>query len=422
MKKRHVLMLTCLLAAMLWGCSGGSTSPEATAPASQALLPTGDTLPETQPAADLFSGAAEGFEAVWNGSGTFTDYRTEAVLDIHRIAQIFTPTPLSAAADSFSMVDLDQDGTEEMILWVNQEFEEYSRHSTPVILRYQDGFLYAQALTFADFQNVKTDGSFHFFYPDTGNFGYATMVFADGVWKREELAEAKTGDNGEITYYVNGEATARGLFRNTELAQIGKPDVIFYSDWYVYQQESAAPADVPAAAADAIGAYGEVFNGTKDIYRTASSEWIPLSKLSLFFTPNELPWTVAQIAVLDLDEDGTPEVVAEVSDYTGFLFLRAQADGTVHGSEIWYRAFQDLKADGSYRGSGSSFNRSYWKNHHAGDILLAECYEDESGHPVYWLDGREVGEAEFTAFEELQNQKPDALWYPSWENYLASAQ
>lgn len=416
MKPVYSFILISLFSILLCGCAPETDPVETT-------IPVAETTVQTQPAATgpsvTYATALEAYEALWNGDATATNLMTSTPLDIHTLEGLYSPAPLSVSAMGFSILDLDKDGTEEMILRVNQEYPEHTLYNTPILLRFQNGSLDAQALDYEGFQNVKTDGSFHFFYPETSRMGYAVMEFTGESWHRTELAEAKPDENGGMAYFVNGEATARGIYRDAELAQMGKPDVIEYSDWRVYQQESTAAPVVPADKASALAAYGEVFGGTKEIYRTASQEWISLDEISLFLAGDVFPWTVAQIAVLDLDTDGTPEVVMEISNDSSYVILRAQEDGTVTGDGIWYRAFQELKADGTYRGSGSSFNRSYWKSHHAGDLLLAECYE-ENGQAFYWLDGREVTEADFLAFEEIQNQKPDAVWYPSWEDYLTS--
>lgn len=415
MKKENLLALVCLLTVMLCGCTQDA-SPGETAPS--VTEATAVTQPAATVAAARYASAPEAYEAFWKGEAALTDLHTQSQLDIRCLEALYAPAPQLATADTFSIVDLDHDGMEEMILWVDLEYAEYTRSSNPVILRFQEGSLVALALAYEDFQNVKTDGSFLFWYPGQGNLGYATLVFEGGTWLRKELAEARTGDNGEMTYCVNGESVPRGLYRDLELEQNGKADVVRYRDWDVYRQEASAQTATSAGKDDALAAYGAVFRGEQDIYYAEGQAWIPIFKLSQFFTAEDLPWQAEQIAVLDLDGGGSLEAVIQVSDYAGFVILRCQPDGTVTGHGIWYRAFQELKADGSYRGSGSSFNRSYWKSHLAGDILLAECYEDGSGNPVYWLDGKETDETGFLAFEETQNQKPDALWYPSWEDYL----
>ena len=187
--------------------------------------------------------------------------------------------------------------------------------------------------------------------------------------------------------------------------------------------ETTAPATEPAAPIlPELDAFRRVLEGRTTIYRTASMESIPIDKISLFFTVDELPWTVERFAVQDLDSDGVLDAVLEISGGAGYVVLHYQEDGSITGSEIWYRAMQELKADGSYRGSGSSFNRYYWKFHHAADILLAECYEQEDGTQIYRVAGETVDAEAFAAFEQIQSAKPDAIWYEDWEDFLAASQ
>ncbi len=184
--------------------------------------------------------------------------------------------------------------------------------------------------------------------------------------------------------------------------------------------ESSVATEGPQVLSPELDAFRRVLEGRMPIYRIASQEAIPISKISLFFTVEEFPWEVVRFVVQDLDSDGVLDAVLEISDYMGYVILHYREDGIVTGEEIWYRAFQELKTDGSYRSSGSSFNRSYWKPHFVADVLLAECYEQENGTPVYRVSGEEVDEAVFATFEEAQNAKSDAVWYENWEEFLSS--
>lgn len=407
---KNVMIFILALTLLLCGCSQESAPAETTLSAE----PT-----EAQAPAVTYASALRAYEALWDGVGTFTDYHTQAQLDIHSLEGLYSPAPVAVIGHSFSMVDLDQDGTEEMILWVNQEYAEYTLFYTPVILRYEDGSLYGQSMSRDDFQDVKTDGSFLFWHPDEGYLGYATMRFRDGVWQRNVLGEICTNSAGEMIYSINGAAVTQEDYRALEREQDSKNDVTEYSSWYRYQEESTAQPKVPADPETALAAYGAVFRGEKDICRSASMESIPISKISLFFTLEELPWEVVRVAVQDLDGDGSPEAVLEVSNYAGFVILRCFEDGTVTGGEVWYRALQALKADGSYMRSGSSSDHSYWKYQHNSGILLAECYEN-NGTMVYWINGEKVDAAAFAAFEEAQVAKPDTTWYESWDEFLNS--
>ena len=201
------------------------------------------------------------------------------------------------------------------------------------------------------------------------------------------------------------------------LCGCGKPDAPVPTS---LPAESLPDSIAAEAVASPMEAYGAVLAGKQGFYLNGSGEFLYISEISKAFTPEEMPWTVERLAVLDLHGDGVEEVILEVSDYVGFVILGYREDGDVCGQGIWYRAFQDLKADGTYMGSGSSFNHSYWKQHPSGEILLAECYEDTDGTPHYWVDGKETEATAFVAFEEAQQAKPNAQWYPTWQSYLES--
>lgn len=399
------------------------SSPTIPIPETAAVVQTPSPEPtEVQVPAVTYTTALRAYEALWDGVGTFTDSQTKAQLDIHSLEELYSPAPVAVTEHSFSMVDLDQDGTEEMILWVNQEYEEYTLFYTPVILRYENGSLSGQVMSRDDFQDVKTDGSFLFWHPDEGYLGYANMRFSDGIWQRNILAEVRAGRAGEMIYSINGTTVTQEDYRALEREQDNKSNVTEYSSWYRYLEESTAQPRVPAATETALAAYGAVLRGEKDICRSASRESIPISKISLFFTVEELPWEVVRFAVQDLDGDGSPEAVLEISDYAGFVILRCFEDGIISGgevvgSEVWYRSLQNLKADGSYMRSGNSSDHSYWKYQHNSGILLAECYES-NGTMAYWVNGEKVDAEAFAAFEAEQAAKPDALWHESWEDFL----
>lgn len=407
---RKAFALTVFFSLLLCGCG------REPAPVEEPASP--ETTMQPQISEILYSTALEAYEALWSGSGSFAGCGTEVRADLYHLEGLYDPAPRSVIGHSFSILDLNRDGTEEMILYVNLEYPDHTLYNTPLLLWFQDGSLYGQVIPYEDFREVKADGTFLFWHPEEGDLGYATMTFADGVWRWEAFAEALSDENWEMFYSVNGEAATQEDYHRVELEQDSKPDVLQYSDWYRYQEESNAQPSVPADADAALDAFRRVLEGRLPIYRIASQEYIPISKISLFFTVEELPWEVVRFAVQDLDGDGVPDAVLEVSDSMGYVILHYREDGIVTGEEIWYRAFQDLKADGSYMGSGSSFNRSYWKFHFVSDILLAECYEQDNGTPVYWVNGENVDAEAFAAFEAEQQAKHNTVWYVSWEDFV----
>ena len=106
--------------------------------------------------------------------------------------------------------------------------------------------------------------------------------------------------------------------------------------------------------------------------------------------------SVDKFTVIDLDGDGENEVVLwilvnGVSDY-GFEILHYQ-EGTVYGNTLSYRAFYDLKVDGTFRWSGGAANSG------VGRLTFAE-------------DGRAVREELVDDVDSWNHEgQADVTWY-----------
>lgn len=107
-----------------------------------------------------------------------------------------------------------------------------------------------------------------------------------------------------------------------------------------------------------------------------------------------LAMKVNQYAIIDLDGDGEQEVVLSIQGgdnwVQGFEVLHDQA-GTVYGSLLYYRAFMELKEDGTFTySSGAAFSG-------VGKLRFAE-------------DGSAVIE-EYGDDLDLQDQKANVMWH-----------
>ena len=105
---------------------------------------------------------------------------------------------------------------------------------------------------------------------------------------------------------------------------------------------------------------------------------------------------VDKFTVVDLDGDGENEVVLwilyNVDSYYGFEVLHYQ-EGTVYGNTLSYRAFYDLKVDGTFRWSGGAANSGI------GRLTFAE-------------DGRAITEEFMDDVDDWNHEKQaDVTWY-----------
>lgn len=120
-------------------------------------------------------------------------------------------------------------------------------------------------------------------------------------------------------------------------------------------------------------------------------------------------------AIIDMDRDGSPEVVVELTDHSNswYVVLRYY-DGNVYGYSFTLRAFLALRADGRYMASsGAAYN--YIMEMSFDGVRLKEktlAYSEMEGDEVvYYVAGERATEEKFNAiFDDYYNSRqPD--WY-----------
>ena len=130
----------------------------------------------------------------------------------------------------------------------------------------------------------------------------------------------------------------------------------------------------------------------------------------------ELP----RLTVLDLDGDGQMEAVVKeyrrgVEDTElGSLVLDVQ-HGVVYAYDLTLRAFNELRADGTFIYSSGAADNGIASLKPEEDSstyqILAESRTDSAGGISYTVDGLTVTGTEYSAALDRQAQKPEAVWY-----------
>jgi beta-lactamase regulating signal transducer with metallopeptidase domain/photosystem II stability/assembly factor-like uncharacterized protein len=194
--------------------------------------------------------------------------------------------------------------------------------------------------------------------------------------------------------------------------------------------EAAPPATgeaspKPAASADpaALSAYKAVLLGNAGFYETGIKKTLDISQLNQAVSSDSK--TVAKatrFVVVDLDNDGIMEVILWLNvnglDDYGFEILRYQ-DGVVYGYVMWYRAFNQLKMDGTFSFSSSAMNsgvgilRFGEGTYSTFKVAYREANYDIDGNPVisYIVNNEIATQEEFDAVFDKQSEKPDAVWH-----------
>lgn len=156
------------------------------------------------------------------------------------------------------------------------------------------------------------------------------------------------------------------------------------------------------------------------LYGDGSDQPTPtfLPDIPLAFSPYSSYAAVTEFAVLDLDGDGSQEVVLQVTDVAndmgGYVVLRQDGD-EIYGYPSHWRTFWQLKTDGTFTYSSLAGTEegvasvSFVEEGLTMEPLI-RC-ELGAENTAYEVDHQPVSEAEYETALKAQTQKPDAVWH-----------
>lgn len=129
---------------------------------------------------------------------------------------------------------------------------------------------------------------------------------------------------------------------------------------------------------------------------------------------SDMDWTITRFALLDLDGDGTDELVLNI-DFSGeeeYVILTCY-DGAVYANQIVYRGFLTPKADGTVAWSNGAFDNGYARFRFENGVLVYDDFAvmiDNGSSVTYTLNGENVSEEDYNAFTAEQDAKDDLAW------------
>jgi hypothetical protein len=129
--------------------------------------------------------------------------------------------------------------------------------------------------------------------------------------------------------------------------------------------------------------------------------------------------TPSRFAVLDLDGDGMPEAVVELSDgYPYFYEVLLYEDGNMYARVFSLREFNDLKDDGTFSWAASAGESGYARLRFNGPEFdmdsIAYTTAEIDGDAVtqsYFVNGEPVTQEQYEAFVTKEIEKPAAPWH-----------
>lgn len=130
----------------------------------------------------------------------------------------------------------------------------------------------------------------------------------------------------------------------------------------------------------------------------------------------EKPFTYTRFCLTDLDADGLPEVVLDLTNAEGYTFgyeLLRYENGIVYGFSFGLRSLQDFTLEGDVLTSGGAGDNGWYKlQFAAGEMQYAEIcrMQSTSGYAQYFISGKEVTRDAYLLFTDQLMQKPRPVW------------
>ena len=170
-------------------------------------------------------------------------------------------------------------------------------------------------------------------------------------------------------------------------------------------------------SATAMEAYKVVLRNKMAFYSTDDRKNYNLNEFDYWSEQSNLPLKVVCFAVVDMDDDGIPEIVLELtSGFDGAFEVLHYEDGRVYGFNHSYRGMTGLTSDGVYEGSSGAADGGFYKASITKDIYKEEAlgYSESGadGSVSYYVGNSKVGESQYDEFLEK-------MWAHARENKAA---
>jgi len=147
---------------------------------------------------------------------------------------VSSDSSVEVKATKFSIIDLDNDGIAEVILWLSVNSNDYFGFE---VLHYQDGEINGYTLWYRSFMELKEDGTFSF-SSGASESGYGIIAFTKDGYTIDKITYSEVAidsDNNEtISYFVNRTSASSEEFQSAVTEQSKKAD----ASWYDFTDEN----------------------------------------------------------------------------------------------------------------------------------------------------------------------------------------
>lgn len=396
------------------------------------LLPLRSDLSESSASLVLLPNAVNALRAVLRGEASFYSIDLEQALDLphflaHCAAQYEEDTVLQTLTTlEFSLID----SGDALCVAVSLGAHRGETLGT-LILHYFADTVYGTILqpSAALPAELRADGTF----PNSTGTGWSILA-PDA----QHCAIAQYLRAGDTHRYLNGLPIETQLYDDLAARQESSAPAQWYTltnatiDTVLPAEETAVdPYAVvftafaeaaPAEESDASARYSDYFAArTAALERTSTPYgYSYISAASLFTRPNLLridatedetiAWSVRYFSLLDLDGDGSSELILAATSGSICEYSIYTCDGdTLYVNTLNERSFLSPRADGTFSFSSGAYDNGFARAQFTeGELTLSEFAVRQGER--YTIDGKAVTEEEYASFCAQQNEKEALAW------------
>jgi hypothetical protein len=153
--------------------------------------------------------------SVLQNTAEFFSTDANKYLNINQLSQaVSDDSSISVKATRLAIVDLDNSGTPEVILWLAVNENDYYGYE---VLRYQDGVVFSYTLPYRALMDLKADGTFSY-SGGASDYGIGAINFTEKAYAIEKISYCESSydsDNNQIvTYYVDYKSATEEEFQS----------------------------------------------------------------------------------------------------------------------------------------------------------------------------------------------------------------
>lgn len=176
-----------------------------------------------------------GFQSVLQGNTPFFSSDIAQNLNINELNRaVSSDNSITTKAIKFAVVDLDNDGTSEVVLWLQVNENDAFGFE---ILRQQGNQFYGYTLAYRAFMDLKQDGTFSF-SSGAADSGFGSIAFSDHAYTISEITYSQSAYNASneliISYFVRGQSASESEYLSAIQQQSEKQNV----SWYDFTSEN----------------------------------------------------------------------------------------------------------------------------------------------------------------------------------------